>query len=260
MSRLLVVTLCAIALPTAAQQANWYYCDPLHAYYPYVQTCPAPWRAVPTQADKRLPDATTQQDQKAKEAAAAAEKAKQEQQEAEHRAAEYEARRAILASHPQWQSGKDDPNAVFRFLGVTFGDATSLGAWEFRRLGSLPVRGHPEIKLYGGWPKDTEKETVQVTEKNGKDVGLIYSFPSTEATIIAKRLVDTYGDPDSTEPTEWQNAFGTTLTGTLMRWNTPVGIMQFDDRSENATVGRVVINPDEALDSTALQGLPPDKF
>lgn len=25
---------------------SWYYCDPAHAYYPYVRTCPAPWRAV----------------------------------------------------------------------------------------------------------------------------------------------------------------------------------------------------------------------
>jgi uncharacterized protein len=25
---------------------NWYYCDPAHAYYPYVSTCAVPWREV----------------------------------------------------------------------------------------------------------------------------------------------------------------------------------------------------------------------
>lgn len=33
------------ASPAAAEQ-YWYYCDPAHAYYPYVTTCKAPWRAV----------------------------------------------------------------------------------------------------------------------------------------------------------------------------------------------------------------------
>ena len=27
----------------------WYYCEPLHRYYPYVPSCPVPWRAVPAQ-------------------------------------------------------------------------------------------------------------------------------------------------------------------------------------------------------------------
>jgi hypothetical protein len=29
-----------------AQAQSWYYCDPLRTYYPYVKTCPAPWRPV----------------------------------------------------------------------------------------------------------------------------------------------------------------------------------------------------------------------
>jgi hypothetical protein len=31
-----------------AQQpaGKWYYCDPTHAYYPYVKTCAVPWREV----------------------------------------------------------------------------------------------------------------------------------------------------------------------------------------------------------------------
>jgi hypothetical protein len=33
-----------------ANAAEYYYCDPLSAYYPYVQTCPAQWRKVVIQA------------------------------------------------------------------------------------------------------------------------------------------------------------------------------------------------------------------
>ena len=47
----------------AQQSGNWYYCDPAHAYYPYVRTCPVPWRAVapysyePTQPHDAAPPA-----------------------------------------------------------------------------------------------------------------------------------------------------------------------------------------------------------
>ena len=35
--------------PAAQPQAPqyWYYCEPAKAYYPYAQTCPTPWKAVP---------------------------------------------------------------------------------------------------------------------------------------------------------------------------------------------------------------------
>ena len=35
-----------VAPPTSAP-GTWYYCEPARAYYPYVSTCPEPWRAVP---------------------------------------------------------------------------------------------------------------------------------------------------------------------------------------------------------------------
>jgi len=40
-------------LPQQAQ--NWYYCDAARAYYPYVQNCPAGWRAVPAQPPAPAP-------------------------------------------------------------------------------------------------------------------------------------------------------------------------------------------------------------
>jgi hypothetical protein len=35
----------------AQSSGNWYYCDLAHAYYPYVRTCPMPWRAVAPNAN-----------------------------------------------------------------------------------------------------------------------------------------------------------------------------------------------------------------
>ena len=35
-----------LGLHPAVAEQYWYYCDPAHAYYPYVSTCPVPWRAV----------------------------------------------------------------------------------------------------------------------------------------------------------------------------------------------------------------------
>jgi len=43
-ARYLLLLLTLGAWPAQAQ--TWYYCDPLHTYYPYVKTCPAPWRPV----------------------------------------------------------------------------------------------------------------------------------------------------------------------------------------------------------------------
>jgi hypothetical protein len=33
-------------LNSSGRKGQWYYCDPLRMYYPYAQTCPAPWRPV----------------------------------------------------------------------------------------------------------------------------------------------------------------------------------------------------------------------
>ena len=42
------VTVIQQGVPQAqAAPASWYYCDAPAGYYPYVQTCSKPWRAVP---------------------------------------------------------------------------------------------------------------------------------------------------------------------------------------------------------------------
>jgi hypothetical protein len=33
--------------PAPSQAPSWYYCDSARSYYPYVDHCPEPWRAVP---------------------------------------------------------------------------------------------------------------------------------------------------------------------------------------------------------------------
>lgn len=43
---LLVIIGAALTVPVRAEQ-YWYYCDSAHAYYPYVSSCPEPWRDVP---------------------------------------------------------------------------------------------------------------------------------------------------------------------------------------------------------------------
>ena len=46
MRRLLLGAAMAGIAHHAAAQGSWYYCDPAHAYYPYVSTCSVPWREV----------------------------------------------------------------------------------------------------------------------------------------------------------------------------------------------------------------------
>src|ERR1700679_274451 len=47
------LALCAALQMVSAGHAQprqyWYFCDPAHAYYPTVQTCPIPWRWVEPQ-------------------------------------------------------------------------------------------------------------------------------------------------------------------------------------------------------------------
>jgi len=49
------------AISHAQAGGSWYYCDAAHAYYPYVTTCPVPWRPVPPyqqQYNRTAPQAT----------------------------------------------------------------------------------------------------------------------------------------------------------------------------------------------------------
>jgi hypothetical protein len=55
-----IVATASIKWAHAQATGKWYYCDPAHAYYPYVRTCPVPWREVapspnPTASPKASP-------------------------------------------------------------------------------------------------------------------------------------------------------------------------------------------------------------
>lgn len=61
--RTLVLVLLFQIVSAASWAANvsgyWYYCEPAHAYYPYVKTCPAPWiRVAPRGASTQSPAST----------------------------------------------------------------------------------------------------------------------------------------------------------------------------------------------------------
>lgn len=169
-------------------------------------------------------------------------------------------KRNALEAH-QWRIDRQDPDSIFSFLGVTFGTSTPSEAWNFMLLNRAQIPNRPELSLLVGTPGMMTGSFIIVTKKNNQNVGLIYTFPFQEAQAMAKRLVSTYGAPDSVQPMSWQSALGTVIAGTEMFWTTPAGIMQFDDRSEQLNQGRITINPDEALEAkAAIQGVPPDKF
>jgi hypothetical protein len=44
----LLVIVIGVSVPAAAQAPSAYWCDPARAYYPQVQSCPAPWRLLNT--------------------------------------------------------------------------------------------------------------------------------------------------------------------------------------------------------------------
>jgi TerB N-terminal domain/TerB-C domain len=46
MERLLLCAVLVGFAHSAAAQGSWYYCEPAHAYYPYVNNCPVPWREI----------------------------------------------------------------------------------------------------------------------------------------------------------------------------------------------------------------------
>jgi hypothetical protein len=46
----LIVGLLMAAPAPAQPDGSWYYCDPSHAYYPYVRSCAVPWLVVPNQS------------------------------------------------------------------------------------------------------------------------------------------------------------------------------------------------------------------
>ena len=43
------------ATPGPAPAQSWYYCDDPSGYYPYVQSCKGPWRAVPVKPQENAP-------------------------------------------------------------------------------------------------------------------------------------------------------------------------------------------------------------
>jgi hypothetical protein len=78
-----------------------------------------------------------------------------------------------------------------------------------------------------------------------KITALSYEFTADQAENIAKTLVKTYGKPRHVDTVDLQNAFGATFASMEMQWDTPVGLMEFDERYKRIDKGRIMINPDK---------------
>jgi hypothetical protein len=50
-ARSLLVLSVLCPLQPALADGSWYYCEPAHQYYPYIHTCPVPWREVAATRD-----------------------------------------------------------------------------------------------------------------------------------------------------------------------------------------------------------------
>ena len=156
------------------------------------------------------------------------------------------------------QAGDDAP---FSFLGVTFNDASGTKGWKFQILNKAPIPGHPELTLVVGTPSFGSGVFVLVTQRNGKNIGLIYTFPFTQSRQIEAGLIQSYNSPANMHETTWQTAYGQMVQGVEMIWETSAGEMVFDDRSEDLSQGKIVINPTEALDGNAARrGIPTTNF
>ena len=149
----------------------------------------------------------------------------------------------------------------FSFLGVTFDGANNQKDWKFQVLKKAEIPGHPELALVIGTPNILSGVYIYITQKNGKNVGIIYTFPFTESQKIEAGLVQSYGPPLDSRATTWQTTYGQIVQGEELMWQTSAGDMLFDNRSEDMHLGRLVINPTEALEGNAvLRGVPTTNF
>jgi len=157
---------------------------------------------------------------------------------------------------PQWRSDKQDPAAVFTYLGHRMGETvdevkTIHGPFPYaRRIG-------PNAVLYAdtsgfGYPLVTEFYLVndrlgamKATFDNGMT-------PPAEVETI---LVESYGPAENTEIVDWVDKFGNHIRSQRLTWHTPAGVMQFDDRFGRFDAGAVQINPDLIDGLTNKDGL-----
>jgi len=100
-----------------AATTYWYYCDPTHTFYPYVQTCSAPWRAV-------VPYSYSRTQPQAAAALAAAPTAPAQAAPVPATAAPTETR-----SSPAFRQGHTDRQAWETWFGALTGDYRAGAEW-----------------------------------------------------------------------------------------------------------------------------------
>jgi uncharacterized protein/peptidoglycan hydrolase-like protein with peptidoglycan-binding domain len=175
------------------------------------------------------------------------------QQEKNLEAEAREKQLAFLDLH-QWHSGTSDPDAIVSFMGVVVGKPASGSLTNFDICSPVAkVDGQLIFKNVRTCAKGSNFIVILL---NGENISaLSYEFSADQAEAVARTMVTTYGKPDHVDTIDVQNALGVAFTSKRMQWDTPVGLMEFDERYEFIDKGRIMVNPDKI---TAIGT--PDKF
>lgn len=157
---------------------------------------------------------------------------------------------------PQWRSDRQDPAAVFTYLGYRMGESldevkTAHGPFPYaKRIG-------PNAVLYAdsdgfGYPLVTELYFV-----DDKLAALKATFDNQmmPPDVVEAMLRDAYGPPTEDGIVDWVDRFSHHLRSVRMVWHTPVGTMQFDNKFERMNQGAVQVNPDTIESLTKRDGL-----
>lgn len=160
------------------------------------------------------------------------------------------------ADSPQWRSDKQDPGAVFSYLGFHLGESLE----DVKQAhGPFPYAKQlkPDAVLYAdtdgfGYPLVTELYFV-----GGKLSAIKATFDNqmTPPDEIEINLESAYGPPQGRETADWVDRFGNHVKSLRLTWNTPVGVLQFDNKFQRLNQGAVQVNPDLIDGLTNKNGL-----
>ena len=157
---------------------------------------------------------------------------------------------------PQWRSDKQDPAAIFTYLGYRMGQSLD----EVKAMhGPFPYgkRIGPDAVLFAdangfGYPLVTELYFV-----GEKLTALKATFDNqmTPPDEVEIALRADYGPPDGNDVVDWVDKFGHHVRSVRMVWHTPVGTMQFDNKFDRLSQGAVQVNPEAIETLTKGNGL-----
>lgn len=163
---------------------------------------------------------------------------------------------ASRAEAPQWRSDRQDPAAVFTYLGYRLGETLD----EVKEAhGPFPYAKQlaPDAVLYAdsdgiGYPLVTELYFV-----GGKleAIKAMFDNQMTPPDEVEINLEAAYGPPQARETADWVDRFGNHVKSLRLTWRTPAGPLQFDNKFQRLNQGAVQVNPDLIEGLTNKNGL-----